>query len=397
MIETLLDTDLYKLTMQQAVRACAMDGVAHYELIQRGRPVVLPPEGIDRVRKAIDRMASLRLKPEERAFLRETDLFSEDYLAWLERFRFDPDSEVAIGQDDAGRLAIHVEGDWERTILWETPILAIVSQVAHEISDTTPDMAGFRSRTLAKGERLAHLGVRFVDFGTRRRRSTDIHHTCLVALQQAAGARGFSGTSNLHFAHLLRLKPVGTIAHEWIMAHGARWNAAEADRRALANWLRVYPGEQTIALSDTYTLDHFLAQLDEPTAQVIFGIRHDSGDPLEFTDKVVRRFTELGIDPADKTLVFSDGLDVDAVGKIERHLAGRTGSSYGIGTHLTNDFPDARPFDIVMKLTRFDGKPAVKLTNEPEKAVGGSKAVEEARERIERAVDERASEAGASS
>lgn len=341
---------------------------------------MLPHCDFNRLRQLVDAMALIRLTHSERAYLGELGYFDDHYLSWLSRYRFDP-SEVTLTRDAGGVLHCEIEGPWERTILWETPLLALISEVAHESNDDGADLADFRRRSNEKGERLAQLGAQFVDFGTRRRRSFEAQRTALTGMVQTAGNAGFKGTSNLYFAQLLNLPVSGTIAHEWIMAHAGLYNVVEADSRALENWMAVYGPEKTVALTDTYTLNHFLRNLNADTAEVIKGFRHDSGDPFDFTDKVVSHLRRQGIDPREKVLVFSDGITVARAEEILNYVGGRAGVSFGIGTNLTNDFREP-PFDIVIKMTSFDGSPAVKLTDEPGKAVGSPEAVEQVRDEI---------------
>lgn len=390
MIPSLLDTDLYKLTMQQAVRVQAPSATARYELIDRKR-ILRPGDTFMRmVRERIRDMECIALSPVEKNWLFQTGWFSDSYLDALAAYRFDS-GEVDLQRDEEGCLRVKVEGPWQRTILWEVPLLAILSQTWYETQDTDwrPDLQSWYWRCLEKGRALLDAGCAFSDFGTRRRRGLSVQQHMLVAMQDAAstharqhGSSSFSGTSNLHFARLMDLKPVGTVAHEWAMAYAVLHDYASADRHALRDWLQVYPEQMTIALTDTFTTDFFLTHFDRDLAESYNGVRQDSGDPHAFIDKMLAHYQRLGIDPSYKVFVFSDGLDPDKAISIQKYLAGRAQSSFGIGTNLTNDFPGSETLDIVIKLTGLNGKDTAKTSDEPEKATGPEAAVEQAREVI---------------
>ncbi len=376
MISSLLDTDLYKFTMQQAVRACELSRDVSYSLIQRGRPISFSTELVKRLETNIENLATLQFSAEEIAYLNDTTLFAPDYLKWLQNYQFNF-KQVNISSNDDGNLSVSVHGPWVETILWEVPLLAVISETAHEIMDGAPPMLSFCKSNAVKGQRIAEWDLSVVDFGTRRRRSLIAQTAMLEILKKETAGATQIGTSNVHLARILGLNPSGTIAHEWIMAHGCMYGETKADSKALRNWLTVYDKNITIALSDTYTLKHFLNTVEPEILHDIAGIRHDSGDPFDFADRTIQHLESMGADPKSKKLVFSNGLNLDAIQAIEKFVGGRAQTSYGIGTNLTNDFGDAMPFDIVIKLTEFDGKPAVKLTDEPEKSVGKSTRVQE--------------------
>jgi nicotinate phosphoribosyltransferase len=389
MIPSLLDTDLYKLTMQQAVRVKAPRARARYEYINRGRSTQVGDGFLRLAKQRIHDLATLSLAPEERKWLARTGWFGEDYLEYLETYRFDP-AEVSLERDSAGNLSLVVEGPWQSTILWEVPLLALLSQTWYETEDTAwnPDLRWYFEHSRKKGRKLIEAGCAFSDFGTRRRRSLSAQQAMLLGMQSAAGDAGekaagsFAGTSNLHFARQMDLTPIGTVAHEWTMGCAALYGVAQADRRAMEDWLDVYPDEFKIALSDTYTTDHFLKNFDQRLAQEFAGVRHDSGNPEVFIEKVLERYADLGIDARQKTLVFSDGLDEDNAAKIEQAVANRANTAYGIGTYLTNDFPHGEALDIVIKLTSLNGHNIAKISDEPDKATGEPEAVREARQAI---------------
>jgi len=389
MIPSLLDTDLYKLTMQRAVRLKAPQAMARYEYINRGRRARVGDDFMRLARQRIHDLETLSLAPDERTWLAETGWFDEAYLDFLQDYRFDT-NEVSIGRSQTGNLELIVEGPWQRTILWEVPLLALLSQTWYETEDTgwNPELDWYMRHSQAKGRKLIEAGCAFSDFGTRRRRSPAAQQAMLLGMQAAADEMGddapgaFAGTSSLYFARQMDLKPVGTVAHEWTMGYSALHGVAEADRRAMEDWLDVYPEQFKIALSDTYTTDHFLANFDQHLAREFAGVRHDSGDPEAFVEKVLRHYADAGIDAREKTLVFSDGLDEQKAAAIERTVSGRAKTAYGIGTYLTNDFPAGDTLDIVIKLTGLNGKHVAKISDEPDKATGEPEAVRSAKEAI---------------
>lgn len=392
MIPSLLDNDLYKFTMQRAVREAAPGHRARYELINRGARRARPGGPfMSLLRQRVDDLSGLALSPDERDWLAETGWFDDDHLSFLAAYRFDP-GEVTLGADDEGELVLTVEGPWETTILWEVPLLALICQTWHETQGSSwrPDLGDLFERSFRKGVRLIEGGCRFSDFGTRRRRGLSAQQAALLALKTAARrpasghAALFMGTSNLHFARLLGLQPVGTIAHEWIMAHAVIEGVENANAVAFRRWLDVFPEKPAIALSDTFTTDAFLKSFSHDLAARFDGVRQDSGEPEAFIEKLLAHYQDAGIDPTEKTLVFSDGLDADRAVAIREHLGGRARAAFGIGTNLTNDFPDEEHLDVVIKMTGLDGRDSAKLSDDPGKETGPDPAVREARRKIER-------------
>jgi nicotinate phosphoribosyltransferase len=194
--------------------------------------------------------------------------------------------------------------------------------------------------------RAANPDLSIADFGTRRRYSRHIHEYVLELMKQKDMIKL---TSNVSLAMKYNLKAVGTQAHEWFMFHAAKYGFNMANEMALEKWVDVYQGDLGIALADTFTTDVFLDSFGMKYAKLFDGVRHDSGNPLEFADKIIAHYNRLGINPRSKTIVFSDGLNVDAVEKIENHCVGDIGTSYGIGTNLTNDV-GVTPMNMVIKM-----------------------------------------------
>jgi len=369
MINSLLDDDFYKFTMQQAVLELYPEAEAAYRFINRG-PQRFTMEFADELQQQVEKLHDLGLTTEEDAYLETIRFLKPAYRRFLRSYRYDP-SEVKIGMKD-GNLDLSIRGKWWSTILWEVKLLALVSELYYLLVDTK-GTSQVQKVAQAKADALAK--VPYADFGTRRRRSHDVQQAVLEVLKDNPD---FVGTSNVHFAMDLGLRPIGTMAHEWIMAHSVLGGLRHANRFALDSWAQVYRGDLGIALTDTYGTDAFFKDFDLYLAKLFDGVRQDSGDPFAFVEKAIRHYRNLGIDPGTKTIVFSDSLDVLLAIKLEAACRGRIRCSFGIGTHLTNDF-NTPPLNIVIKMTELDGVPVVKLTEDPRKATGDPDALKVAR------------------
>lgn len=376
-LSSILDNDFYKFTMQQGVIRLFPRAVVRYKFINRGQHIF--PEGFAHaLRKAVDAMASLQLTRAEKEFLQITCPYLDPvYLDFLEGYRFQP-KEVQLVQNGS-ELEIYLEGLWYRTILWEVPLMSLISELfyvmtgAERVSD-----AEIKTRTRKKIEAYQKLGVTIAEFGTRRRYSYAVHRLVLETLKQY-GEGSFIGTSNVHMAMVYQTKPIGTHAHEWFMFHAARYGFKMANAMGLENWVQVYRGDLGIALSDTYTTDVFFRQFDRMFSKLFDGVRHDSGDPLIFTDKVIQHYQSMGIDPLTKTIIFSDALNFDKVSRILNYCKDKIGISFGIGTNLTNDAGPA-PTNIVIKMTEAqpqdeDWTDVIKLSDEPGKHTGSAEMI----------------------
>ena len=347
MIQSIFDNDLYKFTMQQAVFTLYPEAEAEYRFTNRGS-TPFPPGTAQRVREQIRAMAGLALTEPQLAWLKETcPYFEPDYLDRLAAYRFDPD-EVSLVQKGS-RLDLSVQGPWYRTILWEVPLMALISETYFILTaPATLSEGEIREKNRKKALFLADNGVAFADFGTRRRFSFENHDRLIRDMLSVEG-HTLTGTSNVHLAWQHDLPPIGTMAHEWIMFHSALEGYGSANALAMDAWKRVYPEALGIALTDTYTTEEFLKIFTPDRASRFAGIRQDSGDPEAFAQKLMSHYRASGIDPATKTIVFSDGLDVERAAAIHRAVEGKIRDAYGIGTHLTNDI-GPEPLNIVIKL-----------------------------------------------
>ncbi len=349
MIQSILDNDLYKFSMQQAAHMLYPRAQVQYEFINRGENHF--PKGFAKlVEKEVEYMADLRLLPEEKEFLSKVCYFlTPVYLDYLESYSFRPE-EVDIRQENE-KLFITVKGPWYRTILWEVPLMAIISELFFEIAKTDTMTEHQRNAiNIDKAKILAQNQIKFADFGTRRRYSFTNHQALIHDLLSVEN-HTLIGTSNVHLSRQFNIKPIGTLAHEWFMFHSALHGYQMANPTGVHAWLKVYQGDLGIALTDTYTTDVFLNTFETMHAKLFDGVRQDSGDPFQFVDQIIAHYEKLHIDPQLKTIVFSDGLDVDKAVQVHKHCKNRIRDSYGIGTNLTNDV-GVIPLNIVIKMAR---------------------------------------------
>ncbi|MEG5567616.1 nicotinate phosphoribosyltransferase [Enterobacter bugandensis] len=374
-LHTLLDTDAYKLHMQQAVFHHYYDVHVAAEFRCRGDDLL----GIyaDSIREQVDAMQHLALTDDEYQWLSGLPFFKADYLNWLRDFRYKPEQVTVTNEN--GKLDIRLEGPWREVIMWEVPLLAVISELAHRYrspeTGVEQAVASLENKleafsTLTEGLDMSRF--RLMDFGTRRRFSREVQQAIVERLQQEPW---FVGTSNYDLARRLNLTPMGTQAHEWFQAHQQiSPDLANSQRAALAAWLEEYPNQLGIALTDCITMDAFLRDFGPEFAERYQGLRHDSGEPVEWGEKAIAHYQKLGIDPMSKVLVFSDNLDLAKAVELYRHFNARINLGFGIGTRLTCDIPQVKPLNIVIKLVECNGKPVAKLSDSPGKTICHDKA-----------------------
>ncbi|EHD21877.1 MULTISPECIES: nicotinate phosphoribosyltransferase [Brenneria] len=370
-LTSVLDTDAYKLHMQQAVyqHYYHVDVAAEF----RCRDDELLGIHAEEIAEQVNLMQHLVLSDEEFSYLSSLPFFKADYLDWLRKFRFNP-RQVSI-KNHHGRLDIRIAGPWREVILWEVPLLAVISEVVHH--NRSPRIVPLQAvdqlhKTLDHFRKISAdvdtSGFRLMDFGTRRRFSREVQRMIVATLQTEFPY--LIGTSNYDLARRLNLTPVGTQAHEWFQAHQQiSPELANSQRAALQMWLREYPDQLGIALTDCITMDAFLRDFDRPFAAAYQGLRHDSGDPIDWGEKAIAHYQRLDIDPLSKTLVFSDNLNLDKALRLYRHFRRRINLVFGIGTRLTCDIPGVKPLNIVIKLVECNGKPVAKLSDSPGKTI----------------------------
>ncbi|MGJ8639902.1 MAG: nicotinate phosphoribosyltransferase [Opitutaceae bacterium] len=371
---TLLDNDLYKFTMMQAVWVKYPETRVRYQFINRRPTDTFTEAAVELIRERIARLADCQLADDELAFLEALPFIRADFIEFLRGFTLRAE-DVTVEYDD-GQLVLWVDGTWVNTILWEVPLMALISETYFEVVDQEwqNDVEAYAAMTREKGERLTAAGAEFFEFGTRRRRSYDYQDAVVGAFKEVGGTCG--GTSNLHFAMKHGLRPIGTMAHEWIMGHAGLGDVETANQTALDAWLDVYGGQLDTALTDTYTTDVFFENISGRLAETYGALRHDSECPFEFADKVLNFYENEAIDAKTKGIVFSDSLNVAKVIEIENHVAERTKTYYGIGTHFTNDFEGSHALNIVIKLYEVDGVKVAKISDNPIKASGDPLAVQ---------------------
>ena len=369
MIESLLDTDLYKFTMMQAVLHRFPSAEVEYQFHCRGSA----PELSDlagHIRAEITELCRLRLRPRELEYLRSLRYLKKDFVEILRIFQLQED-HVQV-RADGGELQITIRGPWLHTILFEVPVLAIVSELYGESARRTDSLRTGAARLEAKIQKLRELpegpGFRFAEFGTRRRFSRDWQHTVVTRLAETL-PNNLSGTSNVLLAMELGLTPIGTMGHEFLQACQALGpRLADSQRFALETWAQEYRGDLGIALTDVIGLEAFLRDFDLYFCKLFDGVRHDSGDPFAWGEKILEHYRGMRIDPLTKTLVFTDGLDLDSAIRLYEHFCSHARLGFGIGTHLSNDLGFAPP-DTIIKMTRCNGQAVAKISDDPSKTL----------------------------
>ena len=394
-VRSLLDTDFYKLLMLQLIWSLHPDVRATFSLINRSRHVRLA-EVVDEgeLRAQLDHARTLTFTNKEliwlagNSFYGKTQMFSPAFIAWLRDFQL---PEYELSKKD-GQYELHFHGPWTHTTMWEIPALAIVNELRTRAA--LRDQGRFaldilyaraKAKLWGKVERLRQLeGLALSDFGTRRRHSFLWQAWCVEALKEGVGG-ALLGTSNVLLAMNNDLEAIGTNAHELPMVAAALANTEDELRQApyhvLDEWRHTYGGNLLIALPDAYGTRAFLNDAPDWVADWT-GFRPDSAPPIEGGEEIIAWWKAKGIDPRSKLLVFSDGMDIDTIEQVHAHFAGRVRTSFGWGTNLTNDFKgclpsngqgsgDAlAPISLVCKVTSANGRPAVKLSDNPEKATG---------------------------
>lgn len=382
MIKSILDNDLYKFTMQMAVLELFPKAEAEYRFINRGSQR-FSEEFAGALRRVIDEeISGLKLTEDEYSWLGEHCPFLKPmYLEYLKNYRFKPE-EVKICLTEEKELDMQIKGPWHSTILWEIVLMAVVSElyfttIEKEWKENPKDSRTFESVLSAYGEKILDIGKAleendclFAEFGTRRRRSFELHDHVMKNLLKI---KTLTGTSNVYFAKKYGLKPIGTVGHEWIMGTSALVGLRYANRFAFENWVEVYKGDLGIALTDTFGSEAFFKDMDLKLSKIYDGLRHDSGNPFTFVDRVIEHYRKMGIDPMKKVIVFSDALNAEAAIRLKKYCEGKINCNFGIGTSLTNNsefFRKSPPLNMVIKLHSINGIPVVKLSDSPEKETG---------------------------
>ncbi|EKF16844.1 nicotinate phosphoribosyltransferase [Nitratireductor pacificus] len=388
---SLLDTDFYKLLMLQMIWGLYPDVDARFSLINRNKKVRLADEiNEDELREQLDHAREIRFSKKEmiwlagNTFYGRKQIFQPEFLNWLADFRL---PEYELSRRD-GQFELHFHGRWMETSMWEIPALAIINELRsraamRSLGPFALDVlyARAKAKVWSKVERLRKLpDIKISDFGTRRRHSFLWQRWCVEALKEGIG-EAFTGTSNVLLAMDTDLEALGTNAHELPMVLAALANSEEelraAPYRVLEDWQSYYGGNLLIVLPDAFGTESFLRDAPGWVADWT-GFRPDSAPPIEGGERIIEFWRRHGKDPRDKMLIFSDGLDVETIEEAYRHFDGKVRMAFGWGTNLTNDFEDCAPREVqglkaislVCKVSEANGRPAVKLSDNPEKATG---------------------------
>ncbi|MBR9787576.1 MAG: nicotinate phosphoribosyltransferase [Vibrionaceae bacterium] len=385
-IQSALDFDVYKLNMMSAVAALYPDAMVSYKFIVRSEEDLsdLLPE----VEAEILKLQDLCFTDDEIRYMKGVAThLKPEFVDALRHFRFNPQNDVSLHNktmaDGSSQLRITISGLWKETILYETIIMSIVSEVRSRLRWSDIPLQQFQTVLQDKVRYLKSelkrrniTSFKFSDMSTRRRFSFKAQKTMLEYLCQEL-PDCLTGTSNYHLARKMNLTPIGTVAHEWFMGHQALVNVRDSQKIALQRWQEMFSGALGIALTDTIGIDAFLKDFDEELSNAYFGVRHDSGCPYAWGEKMIEHYQSLNIDPMTKTLVFTDGLNFEQALDICEHFQGRVQVSFGIGTFLANDMGDYingkgeayKPLSMVIKMVSCNDSPVAKISDEPEKAM----------------------------
>jgi len=369
-ITSLLDTDLYKFTMMQVVLHQFPGAQVEYRFKCRNEGIDLVPY-IDEIVDEIQHLCTLRFRERELEYLRSFRFIKSDFVDFLGLFQMNRKYiTVEPSGRRSGEIEICVKGPWLHTILFEIPVLAIVNEIYFRNTVKIPDYAQGRRRLEEKIRAIAArpelAEMRIADYGTRRRFSRLWHEEVILTCKEELGPI-FAGTSNVFYAMKDGVLPLGTMAHEYLQACQALGpRLRDSQTFGFESWAREYRGDLGIALSDVYGMDAFLRDFDMFFCKLFDGARHDSGDPFEWGERLIRHYEANRVDPRTKTLVFSDALTFPLATELYLRFHERTRVAFGIGTNLTNDL-GYTPLQIVIKMVRCNGQPVAKLSDTPSK------------------------------
>jgi len=375
-ITSLLETDMYKLSMGQAIFHQFSDYKTTWTFKCRNKDVYFTPAIVEEIKEQIKAYCNLRFTEDELQYLDSIRWIKGSYVDFLRLWqpRFE---DFTITTDAECGLSIEAKGTWLNTSMYEIPVLAIVNETYFWMMyDYDELFESFKERFEEKLKKIAIGGSyclsSFSEFGLRRRLSAEAQEYAVKRLAETKyGCSTFVGTSNVYLAKKYGLTPVGTMAHEWIMCTGQgnhKHNPAYSNWYALDAWVKEYGVLNGTALTDTITTDCFLKDFQLTYATLFSGVRHDSGDPIEWGEKMIEHYESLGIDPMTKTLLFSDSLDFKKADEIFHHFHNRARVAFGIGTHISND-TYVKPLNIVMKVTVCNGQDVAKISDTPGKGM----------------------------
>lgn len=377
-IQSLLDTDLYKFTMLQVVlhKFPQTHSVYHFRCRNLDATVYPLTDILDDLNEQLDHLCQLSFKEDELTYLRSMRFIKSDFVDYLELFQLKR-RFIKAGIDAEGRLDIWVEGPMVQAMMFEVFVLAIVNELYFNRIRSDEVLAEGERRLQAKVKLLQHYveqqqphdpAFLVSDFGTRRRYSL-AWQKHVIQTFHAVAPTIFRGTSNVLIAKELNIFPIGTMAHEFLQAFQALdVRLRDFQKAALETWVQEYRGDLGIALTDVVGMDAFLRDFDLYFAKLFDGLRHDSGDPFVWGDKAYLHYKKLKVDTKSKMLTFSDGLDLERAWSLYQYFKDRFQVSFGIGTNLTNDMGQT-PLNIVLKLVECNGQSVAKISDSPGKTM----------------------------
>lgn len=392
-INSLLDNDLYTLSVCYLYLNKFPRAEGEYLFVDRNHEIY--PKGFaEKVMNEVKFMEMICVWDDEINFLEKKCYYFPKWFitTFLKGYKFDS-SEVNFWQDEEGHLYGKVKGPLWRTVFWEVPLLAIISELAHKERGDKVDLEEVRNRTKQKWTKFNYNGCVFSDFGTRRRFSyavqdavvkqfAECQKEALQNFNQFDTIAKFVGTSNMELAMKYDLTPVGTMSHQVVSGIGALFGYQEANYLAMDYWQQVYQADLGTYLYDTYGWDAFEKNFTKKHANLFKALRVDSGDNIEQMELIINKYRELDVDPRSKYITFSNALTTEDAVNIKRRSLGRIGVNFGIGTHFTCDIPNVTPMNIVMKLCKIrltektEWHNAIKLSNDVEKATGDPEEIE---------------------
>ena len=375
-VRSLLENDLYKFTMWQALLHSHPSALAKYAFVCRNKPAYPLADLKGEIEKELDHLCSLSFTDEELNYLRQLGFIKSDFVDFLTVFRFQ--RRFVEVKAEGELLRIVAEGPLVHIMAFEIFVLYIVNELYFRKLPSDPGILKEARRRLQQKITLLESEKKnlcfendtfvFFDFGLRRRYSGEWHEEVVQTLKESVGQH-LRGTSNVYFALKFGLMPIGTMSHEYLQAYQAFGSRLrDFQKAALEGWVQEYRGDLGIALTDVVGVDAFLADFDLYFAKLFDGLRHDSGDPVEWAEKAIAHYRNLGINPAAKRFVFSDALNIPRAIELYKRFRGRVKTAFGIGTDLVNDTPH-QALNIVMKITTCNGQPVAKLSDSPGKAL----------------------------
>ncbi|MGC4093438.1 MAG: nicotinate phosphoribosyltransferase [Polyangiaceae bacterium] len=374
-VRSLLENDLYKFTMWQALLHSHPGASAEYKFVCRSAPQFPLTELLPAVERELGHLCTMQFEPDELDYLRGLRFLKADFVDFLSVFRFQ--RRFIELRADGDTLSIVAKGPLVHVMGFEIFVLYIVSELySRRLGDIEGTLRVAEQRLEQKLDYVCSLGSElggaepfvFFDFGLRRRHSALLQDRVVERLASEL-PEYFRGTSNVFLAKRLKLVPIGTMAHEYLQAYQAFGSRLrDFQKAALEGWVQEFRGDLGIALTDVVGMGAFLRDFDLYFAKLFDGLRHDSGDPVAWGESAIEHYRKLRIDPRTRRLVFSDSLDLPRAVELFRHFHGRTQTAFGIGTNLSNDTPH-KPLNLVMKIVSCDGQPVAKLSDSPGKTL----------------------------